>query len=300
MSETKSFLLGLGAILIAATLFGIAGALAKVLFHANLSPIDLTALRTLLACALFAAIIAASPRLSFKPARSAWPILIAAGVVFTLVNVTFYLSISMISVAGAITLEYTAPFFVLLIAFIAGTRRIDVADIAIVLASVFGCFLLAWDGGGDWFYLSPGILTGLACGLSFAVYNMIGNACKSRDIGTTTVAFYSFFFSAVLWLLALPFLGLHEMTIDIKSAFYIGFIVIFATTIPYWLLLYGLRHVHALPATVTGMLDPLTAGVFAFWLLGEVLTVANLTGIAVILMAICLLTAKEAKKEMSK
>jgi len=59
--------------------------------------------------------------------------------------------------------------------------------------------------------------------------------------------------------------------------------------------LYGLRYVHALPATVIGMLDPLTAGVFAYWLLGETLSVANLIGIAVIIVAVCVFTAKEAR-----
>jgi len=66
--------------------------------------------------------------------------------------------------------------------------------------------------------------------------------------------------------------------------------------LPYWLLLYGLRHVHALPATVIGMLDPLTAGVFAYWLLGETLTAANIIGIAVITAAVCVFTGRENKE----
>lgn len=213
----NTFLLGAVAILIAATLFGIAGALAKALFHADISPFALTAIRTLLACALFAGVILVAPRLSFRVKREALPILIAAGIAFTSVNVTFYLAISMISVAGAITLEYTAPLFVLIISFLAGTKRITVVDVLIVSASVVGCFLLSWDGGTGLFHLSPGILIGLVCGLSFAIYNIIG------------------------------------------------------------------------------MLDPLTAGVFAFLLLGEVLTIPNLTGIAIIIVAVCAFTAKEIK-----
>lgn len=132
--------------------------------------------------------------------------------------------------------------------------------------------------------------------MSFAIYNLIGNACKARDIGTTTVTFYSFFVSAMLWMLALPFLGLSDISLSLKNMLYIGFIVVFATALPYWLLLYGLRHVNALPATVVGMLDPLTAGVFAFLLLGEVLTVANLFGIAIIISSVCLFTALETQK----
>ena len=282
------------AILTAATLFGIAGALAKVLFHADISPLALTAIRTLLSCALFAGVILAVPRLSFRVKRDALPLLVAAGLAFTAVNVTFYLAISLMSVAGAITLEYTAPFFVLLLAFIAGSRRITVTDVIIVTASVAGCFMLSWDGGA-WLQLSPGVLVGLACGLSFAVYNMLGNACKARDIGATTVTFYSFFVSSLLWLVALPFLDLHAIQFTAQSVWFIAFIVVFATMLPYWLLLYGLRHVHALPATVIGMLDPLTAGVCAYYLLGETLTAANLTGITVIIVAVCVFTAKEAK-----
>lgn len=293
-----SHLSGAFAILIAATLFGVAGALAKALFQADISPLALTAIRTLLSCALFAGVVAALPGLSFRITRGALPLLIAVGLAFTAVNVTFYLAISLMSVAGAITLEYTAPFFVLILACIKGGRRITVTDVVIVAASVAGCFMLSSDGGA-WLRLSPGVLVGLACGLSFAVYNMLGNACKARDLGATTVTFYSFFVSSLLWLVALPFLDLHEIAFTAQSVWYIAFIVVLATMLPYWLLLYGLRYVHALPATVIGMLDPLTAGVFAYWLLGEALTVANLIGIVIIVIAVCVFTAKEAREVTS-
>ena len=55
----------------------------------------------------------------------ALPLLVAAGLAFTAVNVTFYLAISLMSVAG--------------------------------------CFMLSWDGGA-WLRLSPGVLTGPAHG----------------------------------------------------------------------------------------------------------------------------------------
>jgi len=54
----NSPLSGTLAILTAATLFGVAGGLAKALFHAGISPLTLTAIRMLLSCALFAGVIA--------------------------------------------------------------------------------------------------------------------------------------------------------------------------------------------------------------------------------------------------
>lgn len=291
----REFFPGMAAIFAAATLFGVAGALAKALFHANISPADLTALRTWLACIVFGAVIAASPRLSFKPPRASLPVLLAAGVTFTLVNLTFYWAINLISVAAAITLEYTAPFFVLILSILARQRRARIADAAIVLFSVTGCFLLSWQGGAGWL-LSPGILIGLACGFFFALYNLIGNACKQRGIGATTVTFYSFFISAILWLLALPWLSVFSIAFTLQTVLYTAFIVIFATALPYYLLLYGLRNVNALPATVAGMLDPLTAGVVAFFLLGETLSAANIAGIGIIIFSVCIFTAKESRK----
>jgi drug/metabolite transporter, DME family len=126
MRRIHQYSFGILAILIAAVLFGVAGALAKVLFHAEISPIDLTAVRSLVACAVFSlAMLATQPR-TFRTAPSAIPLLIATGLAFTAVNITFYLSISMINVAAAITLEYTAPFFVLAIGIVFNSRRIDI------------------------------------------------------------------------------------------------------------------------------------------------------------------------------
>lgn len=298
MQPKNSYLYGVIAISIAAVLFGIAGALAKVLFHAEISPLDLTAVRSLVACSVFVlAILAAQPR-AFRVAPSTIPLLIVTGLAFTAVNITFYLSISMISVAAAITLEYTAPFFVMVIGVIFGSRQIDRRDAGIVALSIAGCFLLT-GGETEIFSANSGVLMGLACGLSFAVFNMLGNACKRRGLAASTVTLYAFLVSTVVWLFFLPALTVHKIVFGKEIVLYIGFIAVVATIIPYWLLMYGLRHVDALPATIIGMFDPLVAGVAAFLLLGERLTPVNMVGIVIIVIAVCLITMKErnSKKE---
>ena len=86
----------------------------------------------------------------------------------------------------------------------------------------------------------------------FGIFNMIGNGCKERGIGATTVTFYSFLVSACIWLPALPFLSIDTIPVTAETIFFIGFICIVATIIPYWLLMYGLRQVDALPAPSSG------------------------------------------------
>ena len=102
---------GIIAITVAAILFGTAGAFAKLLFTVQVSPVDLTAIRTIVALVVFGLFLGATSRPSLYLERAHLPLLLASGVTFTAVNITFYMAISKISVAAAITLEYTAPFF---------------------------------------------------------------------------------------------------------------------------------------------------------------------------------------------
>ncbi len=286
---------GLIAISMAAFLFGAAGALAKILFRADISPIDLTAIRAIVACALFALFLMITSRQALRLTRDAMPLLLASGIAFTAVNISFYLAISKINVAAAITLEYTAPLFVLILSVLLHKRRLSWRDVSTVGVAIIGCFLLTGTSTSV-FSPSSGVLWGLFCGFSFGVANMIGNACSARGITPACVTFYSFLVSALIWMPALPFLSVWQIQTDLETLSLIGFITVVATIIPYWLLMYGLRHVDALPATIVGMLDPVAAGLLAFILIGETLTGGHITGIALILLAISFLTRSQGQE----
>jgi DME family drug/metabolite transporter len=286
---------GMIAISMAAFLFGAAGALAKILFKADISPIDLAAIRAIVACALFALFLMITSRQALRLTRDAMPLLLASGIAFTAVNISFYLAISKINVAAAITLEYTAPLFVLILSVLLHKRRLSWRDVSTVGVAIIGCFLLTGTSTSV-FSLSSGVLWGLFCGFSFGVANMIGNACSARGITPACVTFYSFLVSALIWMPALPFLSVWQIQTDLETLSLIGFITVVATIIPYWLLMYGLRHVDALPATIVGMLDPVAAGLLAFILIGETLTGGHITGIALILLAILFLTRSQGQE----
>jgi len=277
-------LLGYGSILLAAILLGVAGALAKVLFQADVDPLDLTALRSILATLVFLGALAFLDRDALRLPRRQIAVVVVGGLAFAAVNVTFYLAISLITVAAAITLEYTAPIFVLAIGLVARTHQPDIRATILAVLAVIGCLMLT--GSTDrLFSLETGVLVGLACGFSFAVYNMVGNASHARGVPTNRMTLYCFLVSSILWLCALPFLGVHEIAYTSKTVVYVLFIAIVATVLPYWLLVHGLSRVDALPATVIGMLDPIAAGVFAYFLVDERLTPLNMIGIAIILAA---------------
>ncbi|MBJ7537470.1 EamA family transporter [Marinomonas transparens] len=279
------YLYGLGAITLAAVIFGIAGAVAKVLFQSDISPIDLTAIRTILACIVFFLFLAFSNRKAFRVKKDDFLLLVGVAVAFTLVNITFYLAIQLTTVAAAITLEYTAPFFIMVIGLITAKRSFSLFDSCVVTTSIIGCLLLTGSGEAL-FSMDYGVMYGLACGLAFAIYNLLGNECQKRRISTNSITFYSFLFSSVFWLFALPFLTVDKVNYTDDNLLQIAFIAVVATVLPYWLLMFGLKHIEALPATIIGMLDPLVAGIAAYLLIDEILTTMNWVGIVIILVAI--------------
>ena len=77
--------IGVSAIALAAILFGPAGAFAKLLFTIQVSPVDLTAIRTVIALIAFAMFLAVTSRSSLAFKRAHLPLLIASGVTFTAV-----------------------------------------------------------------------------------------------------------------------------------------------------------------------------------------------------------------------
>jgi drug/metabolite transporter (DMT)-like permease len=65
-------------------------------------------------------------------------------------------------------------------------------------------------------------------------------------------------------------------------------IIIIGTVIPYLLTVTGIRELSASTGSVIGMIEPLFAGVIAWWLLNEAFNTTQLLGAAILLFGIYL------------
>jgi drug/metabolite transporter (DMT)-like permease len=68
----------------------------------------------------------------------------------------------------------------------------------------------------------------------------------------------------------------------------IGWVVIFGTLLPYLFVIAGLRILSASTASIIGILEPVLASLFAWWLLSEVLNNIQLAGAIVVVIGIYL------------
>jgi drug/metabolite transporter (DMT)-like permease len=183
-------------------------------------------------------------------------------------NFFYYYSIDKTSVATAITLQYTAPIWVLLYMVLMRFQRATPGRVSGVLTAFVGVVLslgvirakaslpffmlqgLQWD--------TLGLLAALGAAFSFSFYNIIGSRLISRNNNWNVFA-YALLGSALFWLVANP-------PNKVLAAHYTAqqwvFLVVFAVVsmlVPFAFYLAGLRYLDATRAVVTACLEPVFA-----------------------------------------
>lgn len=284
--------IALGFVLLSAVLFGCSGVWGKALFHTDLTPVQVTGFRILVAglcIAIFAGFRGAK---SFHVTKPQFLFLAGFSVMFTLVQLSFFVAVALTSVAVALTLQYTAPAFVVLWEKLRHGRPIGTVRLLSMVAALAGCALIAQVGNAA--YLNDnlaGIFAGFVCGLILAAYNVMGNQVPGRGISSGTAAFYSFGLSALAWLVFLPIYAPASSNLNAETIGQILLLGVAATFVPFVLLIVGLRHVGAFDATIMGMMDPVAGGLLAYIVLGEHLSLAQVAGMGLVLGAVVTLSS---------
>jgi drug/metabolite transporter (DMT)-like permease len=286
-------LLGGVLVLAAASLWGTLALFARVLADAGISPIQMTSVRAAgAAVGLGLWMLRRPARLRIRPRDL--PFFLAYGVIgLTLFHFLYFAALEHTSIAVAVALLYTAPAFVLLASRLLLGERIDSARLGalgLVLAGVFlvtGALRLLATGQAT--ISGAALLFGLGSGLSYGLYTIFGKYALVRYDPYQTV-FYTFVFGAlVLAFIAPPWAPFLERPDAIVPLILLGIV---PTIVPYLLYLAGLRHLHSSTASMLASIEPVVATLLGFILLGEVMGVDQLAGIALIIGAALVLATR--------
>ncbi len=231
-------------------------------------------------------------RLRVEPRRL--PFLVAFGVAGTaMLHLAYYAAIEYTDVATAILLEYLAPVIVLVVAVVFLGERLTWVLPAGVALSVSGCALMVGVVGGDGLTVAPrGIAWGLAAAVFFATYILMGKYATGR-IGPWTLLVYGLGSASVFWLV---YPGAVSGALDLLSTgegvALVVYVAVVGTLVPFGSFLSAVHHISATEASVAATLEPVLAGVISYVLLGEVLTVLQLLGGALVIAAVVLVQSK--------
>jgi drug/metabolite transporter (DMT)-like permease len=300
MTTARRPVVGYAMVLVAATLFGANGTVAKVALSSGLSSLRLTEARSAGACIGLTLLALVRSPSSLRVARRELPRLAlfgAVGVAF--VQLFYFLAIHRLAIAIALLIQYLGPLLVAIWARTFGHQHVRRRIWAALGLSLTGLTLMVqlWNG------LSVdglGVVYALGGAVAYAAYLLLAEReVAARD--TISLLAWGFFFATLFWSVVQPWWAFPTRTVaqtvslqgnlagvHVPVWALLLWIVVLGSIAPFSLIVGSLRHISATRAGVTAMLEPVVATVVAWAWLRESLTVAQLAGAAVVLAGIAL------------
>lgn len=213
------------------------------------------------------------------------------------VNGTYFLAISRMHVSIALLIEFTAPVWIVL--YLRYVRKKHVPNemwLALFLALLGLAFVAqVWNG----LTLDGiGVLAALASAFAVAFFFLAGEGMtERRDNQSTTM--WGFGFAALTWSLMMPLwtfpFDVFTVSIPLEGALeghnapgwvLILYVVFIGTVFPYLCVMNGLRNLSASTTSAFGMLEPIFAGIIAWFWFGESWTTIQLVGGVIVIAGI--------------
>jgi drug/metabolite transporter (DMT)-like permease len=208
------------------------------------------------------------------------------------VNLAYYLAIDHLPVGVAVALQYTGPALLVaattLLARDAGSRpgRLAWAAAGLTLA---GAVLVSRALEGLRALDLPGLAAGLASAVLFAAYLLAAERAGRRGAEPATTLLWGFAAAVAIWAVAVPWWSwpLHSLADPGVAAAVLG-VGLVGTLVPFALAVGAVRVISAATAGIAATAEPVFAAGFAWLLLGQHLTPAQLAGGALVVTGVVL------------
>ncbi len=278
---------GYMAVICAASMWGIGGAVAKSLFNQDVSPFFLVKMRLLLSfLILMVGLSVYKPRLLYIAKKDIAYFAILGICGMAMLQFFYFLTISLTNVATAVFLQYLAPVLIALYTVIWEKVILSWQQKGAVLAATIGGLFIMLNGGGIEGITLGGLASGLAAAVA-AAFNTIYINHGVKDYHPVTALTYSCGFGAIFWWALLP--SWEVGGIGSEQWLMFLYVVVFSTIIPFLLFFFGLRYLSATNVSVTSSLEPVIAAVAAYFALGETMGLLQMLGGILVLTAVFML-----------
>jgi drug/metabolite transporter (DMT)-like permease len=289
--------------------FAAGGVAAKVLREADLDAFRLTQIRITSAALILLIIALIKGKKQLYAKRSEIKDLVLFGVIgIAVVNSFYYFALKYLYVSVALIIEFTAPIWIALYLRFVKKKNISRTAWIGIICAFLGLVLISqiWSGKS----LHPlgvivAILDALALAYYFLTADRLGQNRSSLSLTTWGMGIASIFWAIALpwWNFPFEFLT-QSFSLSGELSGYsapgwvlILWIVVTATVIPYLLTVAAIRELSASTSSVIAMLEPIIAGVIAWWLLNEAFTNIQLIGCVAVLVGVYL--ADKARRGVS-
>jgi drug/metabolite transporter (DMT)-like permease len=295
--DRQLFLGGLAIAVAGAILFSAKAIVAKLIYRYPVDAVLLITFRMLFALPLFAAV-------AVWKARSETPLsnpdrvrIVVLGLIgYYLSSFLDFLGLQYISAGLERLILFLTPSFVLLMSFFFYQRRVSWLEWAALLISYLGTVLVFLHdvrlGGAN---IGLGSMLVLGAAVSYALYLMLSGELVSR-VGAMRLVAYAMCVSCaaciVQFLLLRPWPMLLQQLPQVYGLSLIN--AVFCTVLPVFLTMIAVARIGPATAAQAGMVGPVSTLFLGALILGEPITVIQLTGTGLVLVGIYLISKKKA------
>ncbi len=269
--------------MLAAFCWGLSAVIAKGAFDRGITPEQMAQARVIVAGVPLLAYLAISRRDLLRAPRSALPMIGLFGVAMVVVNWSYYVAIDRLDVGVAISLQYTAPVLILVLAAIVARRSPGNAAWLAGLLTLTGAVLVSGAYAGLATLDGIGLAAGIGAALSFAAYLLTAEAAGRRSVHPATVLLIGFAVATVVWGLVQPWWQwpFGRLT-DAEIGLRVVAVGLVGTLLPFLLAVSAVRVISASLAGIAATFEPVFAAALAWILLGQQLGALQLLGGALV------------------
>ena len=276
--------------------WGLSGTSGQYLMVHGISALVLTNLRLLIAGGILMLLAYATAKdrmLAFLKDRKSLLSLLIFALIGLFLNQFAYLTAIQETNAGTATvLQYVCPVGILIYSCIKDKVAPTLGEIVSIILAIGGTFLIATHGQLDQLSMTPaGLFWGLFSALTYALYIILPIALikkwgSSLVIGVGMV---------IAGFVALPFTGVLQTAIPTSLDFLLAFagIILIGTVFAYTAFLKGTSLIGPVKSSLLASIEPISAVFFAFLIMNEQFYPIDFLGMAMILVAVTLISLKD-------
>ena len=208
-------------------------------------------------------------------------------------NQLAYLSAIQETNAGTATvLQYVCPVGILAYTCIKDKVAPTIAEILSMILAIGGTFLIATHGQLDQLSKTPaGLFWGLFSALTYALY-IISPIKLIQKWGSILVIGVGMTISGFV---AVPFTGFIGASLPMSFDIFLAFagIILIGTVFAYTAFLKGASMVGPVKSSLLASIEPISAVFFAFMIMGDIFYPVDFLGMAMILLAVTIISLKD-------
>ena len=282
-------------IIIAAVMWGFIGPFGKMAYSQGISPLEVAFWRALLAWCCFGTELLIRKKSIRVVGRDLLPLGLFSVLCVALFYAAYQIAVDQGGAALASVLLYTAPAWVILLSRIFLREQVTGDKLVALALTLVGVLLIAVSQsrsfpstGGSGMML--GIAAGLFCGFCYSLYYILGKFFSAK-YSAGVLFFYTLLPGA---LLLLPWVSFAE-----KSGMAwlsLGLLAVISTYGAYHFYYAGLKYIEAGRASIVATLEPVVAGLAAWYWWGEFFTPTGYAGAMLIISAVIIVVLRRAKR----